>query len=109
MSFKEFIYFNKKKVFFVFVCIVVLVVILIFNLYDQDKLNIFNDDVEVDVELDKEEEIEKKEEEQDNLLICFFDIKGEVVKPGVYSIECNKRVIEKTTTNMIQKLNSIFA
>ena len=37
------------------------------------------------------------------------DIKGFVENPGVYEINNEDRVIEKTTTNMIQKLNLLFA
>jgi DNA uptake protein ComE-like DNA-binding protein len=55
--------------------------------YDNDGNIDFNNDL---VGNDLLSDLDEKE--QDYLPLCFFDIKGEVVKPGVYSIECDKRI-----------------
>ena len=39
----------------------------------------------------------------------FVDVKGAIKKPGVYKLEFGSRVIDQTTTNMIQKFNLLFA
>ena len=36
------------------------------------------------------------------------DIKGEVINPGIYSLDKEKRVIDQTTPNMIQRISRIF-
>ena len=85
MSLKEFIYFNIKKIILV-VLIIASGSIYLFYLYSTDK----NEEVD-----SKEKVIVKKEEILEEVItMCFFDIKGEVVSPGVYSIECDKRVID---------------
>lgn len=89
MSIKEWIYFNKRKI-FIFICILFFSLFYIYYYFyndseDGNDINNTNDIVLDDVEVN-EEVIEIKDE------LCFFDIKGEVKKPGVYSIECSKRV-----------------
>lgn len=91
MSLKEFIYFYKKRV--ILICILILMSLLILccfyykKYYDNDGNIDFNNDL---VGNDLLSDLDEKE--QDYLPLCFFDIKGEVVKPGVYSIECDKRI-----------------
>ncbi len=97
MSIKEYIYFNKKKIIifigigFVFTCGI--------YLYFNPKEEIKEENIDI---------VFSEKEEQEQVSMCYFDIKGEVKNPGVYFIECDKRVNEKTTTNMIQKINPIF-
>jgi len=90
MSLKEFIYFNKGKL-IVFIFLVLIGVVFFGYFYYE---RVYNDDKEnkideVNVSLEKVEKVEDEKAE-----MCFFDIKGEVVKPGVYSIDCSKRLID---------------
>lgn len=90
MSIKEFIYFNKKKIIIIGGCCLVFLVILGYFYYDKYydknvKVNDFVQDKDLSISLEKDESEEVSS-------LCFFDIKGEVAKPGVYSIECDKRV-----------------
>lgn len=41
--------------------------------------------------------------------IVKVDIKGAVNKPGVYEVDDSARVIDQTTTNMIQRISHLFA
>ena len=82
MSLKEFIYFNIKKIFLVILVIVVGSIYLLYLYFDKEKEVVVEDKVL----------IKKDEVIEDIPSDCFFDIKGEVVSPGVYSIECDKRV-----------------
>lgn len=95
MSLKEFIYFNKKKIILFIFSLIIGSIFLIYYFYDQEKkdsdFEIKNDIVEENLE--KKEEENKKEEQ----VLCFYDIKGEVNKPGVYSIDCSKRIIDAIT------------
>ena len=84
MSLKEFIYFNIKKIFLVILVIVVGSIYLLYLYFDKEKEVVVEDKVL----------IKKDEVIEDIPGDCFFDIKGEVVSPGVYSIECDKRVID---------------
>lgn len=93
MSLKEFIYFNKKKIILFIFSLIIGSIFLIYYFYDQDKKD-SDFEIKNDVE---EEKLEKNEEEVSNKeepLLCFYDIKGEVNKPGVYSIDCSKRIID---------------
>ena len=52
----------------------------------------------------------KYQKENTNIYEKYYvDIKGEVKNPGVYFIECDKRIIDQTTTNMIQRISHLFA
>ena len=85
MSLKEFIYFNIKKIILV-VLILIIGSIYLFYLYFNGK----NEEVD-----SKEKVIVRKEDiEEEIVTMCFFDIKGEVASPGVYSIECDKRIVD---------------
>lgn len=93
MLVKEFVYFNKKKIILFFCCCVILGVFLIFY-YGGDYLNRDSDNLDShNIKLDKEVVLENKDKEEE-VSLCFFDIKGEVVKSGVYSIDCDKRIID---------------
>ena len=92
MSIKEFIYFNKKKIILFLLCVIILIVFLGIY-YWNDYFKSENNHLEsIDVKLKEDDILVKKEEEETSL--CFFDIKGEVVKSGVYSIDCGKRIID---------------
>ena len=95
MSLKEFIYFNKKKMILFIGCMVIFFIFFLFY-YGQCYLNKDKDKNDMDlkkIELDNKTVLEKNDNDED-VNLCFFDIKGEVVKPGVYSIDCNKRIID---------------
>lgn len=87
MSIKEFIYFYKKRIIIIGVFGLVILVILGYFYYDKyyvkDDDFIQGNDLSISLEKEEVEEVSS---------LCFFDIKGEVSKPGVYSIECDKRV-----------------
>ena len=93
MSLKEFIYFNRKKIILFIFSLIIGSIFSIYYFYDQEKkeidLDIKNDIIEESPDK-KEEDVNVKEES----VLCFYDIKGEVNKPGVYSIDCNKRIID---------------
>lgn len=85
MNFKEFIYFNKNKIVVSGICLIFIIVGIVFFYYGNQKN---------DLNLSKEEPLllENNLEDKTVTVLCYFDIKGEVVKPGVYAIECDKRV-----------------
>ncbi len=86
MSIKEWIYFNKKKIFiFVFGLIVVVLGSCYYYLDNNEKVEDKDPIIKNDLVLEKEEIVEE-------VSLCFFDIKGEVKKPGVYSISCDSRI-----------------
>ena len=89
MSLKEFIYFNKKKIILLVLCLTVGGCSLWF--YYKDDTSSKTKEKESVLE---EKLIVKEEEKEDDVSFCFFDIKGEVVNPGVYSIECDKRLVD---------------
>ncbi len=64
---------------------------------NNNQLNL-NDQTEIEV-------IEEKKDIQENIMV---DIKGYIKKPGVYTMKDGDRVIDQTTPNMIQRLNTIF-
>ena len=66
-----------------------------------------NPEIEIAEEEFKEETEDKKE--QSITKYVKVDIKGEVNKPGVYTLEEKSRVVDQTTPNMIQGLKGIFA
>lgn len=98
---KDFIYYNRK--FFI-----IGLLLLFFMLFCYLEFYIVKEEVLVENEVvslvtgDREEEVIKT-------AIIMVDIKGKIRNPGTYEIEENSRVIEKTTTNMIQKISAIFA
>ena len=49
--------------------------------------------------------LEQKEEKVDK---CMVDIKGYINNPGLYEINCDKRVMDQTTPNMIQRISGII-
>lgn len=83
MSFKEYVYFNIKKIIFVILILIIGSLYLLYLYFDSKE-----DEVDEPILLKKED---VKEEIIND---CFFDIKGEVVSPGVYSISCDKRIID---------------
>lgn len=91
MSLNEFIYFNKKKIAIGILLIFVIggSFIYYYFFYKQDEV-ILDNNTELKVEEIKEEKTEEKVEN----VKCYFDIKGEVKTPGVYSIDCDKRIID---------------
>lgn len=95
-SISEFIYFNKKKIFIVFLVLFIGIGGGIYYLCYDDL--IVNSEEETIVEESSDLVIEKKEdvvkEEPKEVNACFFDIKGQVKNPGVYSLNCSGRVID---------------
>lgn len=94
MDLKELIYFNKKKI-IVFVGIFIIIGVSTLGYFYYSNYN-KNDDRNVSDLSEENKLVLKKEENEVEEIIemCFFDIKGEVNKPGVYSIECDKRLID---------------
>lgn len=92
------IYFVQRYKLILILCLVILsvILILIFNNQEPEEevTNFFEPQVE---------------ENQEDLNMIKVNIKGAVKNPGVYEISSNSRVEEKTTTNMIQKISSMFA
>lgn len=102
-SLGEFVYFNKKKI-LVAVLIIGLaiggIVYYFFSDWQNDEETIEKEEEEVVIS-EKEKNLEEKEQENETKEVtnCFFDIKGEVKKPGVYSISCDKRVVDAIKTS----------
>lgn len=97
-SFREFIYFNKKKI-LVLMVIVIISICCCFYYFFNDR----NKEIEKDNKLilgKKEEDINLEDNQEaidEKVMIiptCFFDVKGEVKKTGVYEIDCSKHVID---------------
>lgn len=59
-----------------------------------------------EIVITKKNSLEKKKVEQ--IEKYKVDIKGEVINPGIYSLEKDKRVIDQTTPNMIQRISGTF-
>lgn len=59
----------------------------------------------------KELLVTKKEnkKEPETLELLKVDIKGEIINPGIYSLAATSRVIDQTTSNMIQIISHLFA
>ncbi len=95
-SLEEFVYFNKKKILMTILFILIIGGVIGYYFYN----NLF---LKEEVKEEKKEvakvSLEKSEEEDDDdeKIFCYFDIKGEVNKPGVYSIDCDKRIIDAIT------------
>ena len=108
-SFEEFIYFNKKKILIIISLIILFLGLGAYYCYnkyfkedkkenDSKSLVLEKVDAEeniTDIEEDKSETKDETDTTKENN--CFFDIKGEVKKPNVYSIACDKRVIDAIT------------
>ncbi len=92
LKLREFIYFNRKKIISFFLIILVIVAsygsYYLYSTFDKVKA----DDKEETIVLEKDNK--KDEEEVNEIVYCYFDIKGEIKKPGVYKIDCNKRVVD---------------
>lgn len=90
MSLNEFLYFNKKKIILGFLSIVIMGGCFIYYyFYQKEEVNLDNN---INLKVEEVKKEEKKEEVVSEK--CYFDIKGEVKNPGVYSIECDKRIID---------------
>ena len=102
-SLGEFVYFNKKKI---LVAIIIIglaiggIIYYFFSDWQNDEETIEKEKDEVVIS-EKKENVEEKEQETETKEVtnCFFDIKGEVKKPGVYSISCDKRVVDAIKTS----------
>ena len=91
MSLKEFIYFYKKRI--IMICILIFISLFILGYLYYDNYYGSDENINFDIDVGKNELLSNLDEkEENNLGLCFFDIKGEVTKPGVYSIECDKRI-----------------
>ena len=86
MSIKEWIYFNKKKIFIFLFCLIVIIIGFFYYYLDSNK-TVEDKNLVVDSNL-----VLEKEEIVEEVSLCFFDIKGEVKEPGVYSISCDSRI-----------------
>lgn len=106
-SFKEFIYFHKNKIIGFFLTVMVIGGgFLTYYIYDNKDNKIDTKEVKNNNILVKDNS--DKNEKKDETNYCYFDIKGSVYKPGVYKIDCNKRIIDQTCPIMIQELKRLF-
>ncbi|HHW36867.1 MAG TPA: hypothetical protein GXX18_06445 [Bacillales bacterium] len=80
---------DKKRMTIIAVVIFVLVLFLSIKLYDRNEQA---KEILTMAELEEEEVVAIPEES--NPLILFVDLKGAVVKPGVYQLEDGKRVLD---------------
>ena len=102
-SLGEFVYFNKKKI-LVAILIIGLaiggIVYYFFSDWQNDEETLEKEEEEVVIsEKEEKQELKEQETEAKEVTNCFFDIKGEVKKPGVYSISCDKRVVDAIKTS----------
>lgn len=81
---------------------VVVIILVIFISYFM--INISNDEYEII----KEEIVVEEEVKITDSSDYYVDIKGEVKNPGVYEISRDSRIVDQTTTIMIQKLKPLF-
>ena len=79
---KDFVYYNRKEIITVIICIVSFFSFNIFN---------SNDEV-ITKNIIEKENIEEKKEFDNSLIV--IDIKGEVLNPGTYEFELGKRIID---------------
>ena len=77
---KDFIYYNRKEIITVFICISAFISFSLFS-SKSDVITISND-------IEKDEEIEEKKE------TIMVDIKGEIQNPGTYELEIGNRIID---------------
>lgn len=89
MSLNEFIYFNKKKIIILGLVIIICTVCFLFFWFYEKKEEIKLIESESG-DIDIGSDILQSQEEKIDL--CYFDIKGEIVNPGVYVIDCNMRI-----------------
>lgn len=102
-SLGEFVYFNKKKI---LVAIIIIglaiggIIYYFFSDWQNDEETLEKEEEEVVIsEKEEKQELKEQETEVKEVTNCFFDIKGEVKKPGVYSISCDKRVVDAIKTS----------
>ena len=77
---KDFIYYNRKEIITVFICISAFISFSLFS-SKSDVITMSND-------IEKDEEIEEKKE------TIMVDIKGEIQNPGTYELEIGNRIID---------------
>ncbi len=97
-KFKEYIYFNKKRIMVGLVILVGGVGFVLLNFDDLNRRGNAGGEVslsdEEKTEIVKNDSQDEKEVKEDQKSNCYFDVKGEVNKPGVYFLDCDKRVID---------------
>ena len=76
----------KKYSYYILIFVIVCLFIVIGFIYSENVTNKYSNDINIEVEEEKEI-IEEKQ-------TLFVDIKGEVKNPGVYELEENKRIID---------------
>lgn len=89
MTLKEFFYFYRKGIIIfsgVLLVFFIGVGYFCYNKYFRD--DYVQEDINPFTQTDEKEEVNE---------LCFFDIKGEVKKTGVYSIDCNLRIMDAIT------------
>ena len=77
---KDFIYYNRKEIITVFICISAFISFSLFS--SKSEVITMSNDIE------KDEEIEEKKE------TIMVDIKGEIQNPGTYELEIGNRIID---------------
>ena len=97
----------KKNLKWITIVIVVIIVIIAFYIKCTLLTNNNKESSPEENEILIEEVTETKEETVQPTLV-YVDIKGAIQNPGVYEIEENKKVIDQTTPNMIQRISEIF-
>ena len=101
----------KKKLKWVLVSLILFVLILVISIgiitSNESKTNEVKEE-ELIFKEEKDNQEEKKDQPLDEETKVFVDIKGAVLNPGVYEIEKDKKIIDQTTPNMIQRISEIF-
>lgn len=95
---------NLKWVILTFFIIGIVFLFFLNNYSKSAKKETLKEEPEELIFKEEKEETNKKDEQKENV---FVDIKGAIANPGVYELEQNKKVIDQTTPNMIQRLNDI--
>ena len=90
--------------------ILIISTLIILKIYlEKNSKNNVNEEIKNEIIINEKEEVEEQKEEPIEIIeSVYVDIKGAVITPGVYEIENNKKVIDQTTPNMIQKLKTLF-
>ena len=77
---KDFIYYNRKEIITVFICISAFISFSLFS--SKSEVITMSNDIEKD---------EEKEEKKETIMV---DIKGEIQNPGTYELEMGNRIID---------------
>ena len=96
---------TKKYIKYILTILTIISIILLITI----KIKLNNKETSIVEEKKELYSVVPEEEPTPEITKVSVDIKGAVTNPGVYEIENDKKVIDQTTPNMIQRISGIFA